>query len=75
MTALIGDGGLGDCKLTGGGGEEWAEDFEEEAWCLCRAAIESLNQESIHTAKSVHTCCLKYKTWKLSDLIRAESEC
>ena len=34
----MGEGGLGDCKLTGGGGGEWAEDFEDDDWFLCRAA-------------------------------------
>ena len=34
----MGEGGLGDCKFAGGGGGEWAEVFEDEDWCLCRAA-------------------------------------
>lgn len=34
FTALMGDGGLGGC--TGGGGGEWADDFEDD-WFLCHA--------------------------------------
>ena len=33
----MGEGGLGDCRLTGGGDGEWAADFEDDDWFLCRA--------------------------------------
>ena len=42
----MGEGGLGDCRLTGGGDGEWAADFEGDDWFLCRA--EEKRKESQH---------------------------
>ena len=50
LTALIGEGGLGDC--TGGGVEDWVEGFDDDDdddddWFLCRATKERKHISSI----------------------------